>query len=818
MMFDRSSLMRWKPILGAVLMGNIVATADGLKSAASGAVLPPGAMDKAPTPPGGELPPDLSELYELLGLPKDLSKPKASNDAALMDVLAGLDAPSAEDTNMVGYITFVDESPYQVIQLLQRFTGETVLMGPDLPNVKINYSSSRELTQSQAITEIISILSNYGIAIMRRPYEVNGEILQQFAAVPSAAIASQAPQVIMELPIASSSGEYFSYYFPLKYIAMPDAEAAIQRVLTPNGSSLFPVPKLGKILVTDKLYNLVYIRDLLAVLDQPSNVNEGHFFFDLTYAKASDVQTSIKSILEGGYANNFHGNVVINIDARSNRLIVVTHPTNIPKLKSLIDGLDADTASLLQTECISLHYTSAEKLVPIIKELISGQKQGKTDAPKEGLAKAEPVKADTASSSEFSQHVTVVADERGNKVVASGTSADIKQIRKLIEGLDVRLPQVRIEVIITEVKLTDQSQRGLNAFSIGKNYPSAKDAVVTPGTNSFIQDVSMSAIAANGAGSPFVLNGRFFDRPFDMNMVFQQAQTNSNVRILSTPTIVTTHNREASIEVTSQRPIVKDSLSSDKDNSTPANNTSIRSTIEYKDIGIILKVKPLIGLNGTIQLEIDQEISTSTDNANINGILQPIISKRQAKSFVSAQDQEVIILGGLRQNEITNNKGKLFLLGDIPVLGSLLFSPKTKVQSTSELIIFIKPHIMMPDEMPNTKPMKSATEQTAEIIDISENRDNVLQFLDTGTFPPITVQDMNRFGSTLFEEKEPKPKPALPTSEIPQILEDNDLPPVVPDSPKNSSTEALPGNSAVAPVDGRVRPPVVIEGVQYISE
>lgn len=798
-------------------MGNIVATADDLKSALSGMPLPPGSVNSAPILPQGD-PKELAELMELLGLPKELQKPKSPGDAALMDVLAGLDNPSSEDSNIVGNITFVDESPYQVIQLLQRFTGESVLIGPDLPNVKINYNSSRELTQSQAIAEIISVLSNYGIAIMRRSYEVNGELLQQFAAVPSAAVSNQAPQVLTELPIASSSGEYFSYYFPLKYISIADAEAAIQRVLTPNGSSLFPVPKLGKILVTDKLYNLVYVRDLLAVLDQPSNVNEDHFFFDLKYAKASDVQTSIKSILEGGYANNFHGNVVINIDARSNRLIVVTHPTNITKLKSLIDGLDADTASLLQTECIDLHYTSAEKVVPIIKELISGQKQGKTDAPKEGLVKTEVAKADGASSSEFSQHVTVVADERGNKVVASGTSADIKQIRKLIEGLDVRLPQVRIEVIITEVKLTDQSQRGLSTFGIGKNYPSAAGGVVTPGTNSFIQDVSTSAISANGAGSPFVLNGRFFDRPFDMNMVFQQAQTNSNVRILSTPTIVTTHNREASIEVVSQKPIVKDSLSSDKDNATPANNTSIRSTIEYKDIGIILKVKPLIGLNGTIQLEIDQEISTSNENANINGILQPVISKRQAKSFVSAVDQEVIILGGLRQNEVTDSKGKLFLLGDIPVLGSLLFSPKTKVKSTSELIIFIKPHIMMPDETPMMKPMKSATLQTAEIIDTSENRDNIIQFLDKGTFPPIPVQDMNRFGSTLFEEKEPKPKPQLPTSAIPEVLEANDLPPVVPDAPAKNSTQGLTESTAFTPVDGRVRPPVVIEGVQYISQ
>jgi general secretion pathway protein D len=801
---DRSSFMRWSPIVGAVLFSHAFSL--------YGDPVPPSTPDMPKSPPApsaapkpGELPPmpdDFPpELFELLfgapppgqpsrlgnmmqgapgnnALPPAISGMPLSGNKGLNDASMGGGQDFSNRNNMVGQIAFRDESPYQVIDLLQRLTGESVFMGQDLPNVKINYSSPKPLSTSEAISELITVLSTNGIAIMRRPYEDpdSKEVKEKLAAVPASVVMTQAPQLMMDLPAHSSSGEYFAHYFDIKYMAPEDAEKFVQPLITPGSASMLPIPKLGKLFVIDKLYNLVQIRNLLATVDKPAKTQDQHYFFDLKYAKAEEVQKTLSDLMERGYKNSFQGNLLMHAEARSNRLLVVTHPENVPQLKTLIDGLDCDTASLLQTECLTLHYTSAEKIVPIIKELISSQKQNKSS----GIDSSVKKDANVINAADFSEHVAVVADERGNKVVASGTDADIKQIRKLISQLDVRLPQVRIEVIITEVKLTDQSQRGINAFSFGKNYPT--DGVV--GTKTYIQDVSLSGAAAAGAAAPFTLNGRFFDGPFDLNMVFKQAQTNNNVRILSAPTIVTTHNREGSIEVIAQKPIVKDTIGADKTTTdTDKKDTSVRSTIDYKDIGIILKVKPLIGLNGTIQLEIDQTISDSNQNVDINNIPQPIVNKRQAKSFVSALDQEVIVLGGLRQNTVTDNKGKIFILGDIPVLGPLLFSPKTKTNEITELIIFIKPHIMLPDEIENPKVPRSATAQTAEIIDISENRDNIVQFLETGKFPEIKPQDMSRFGSTIFEEPAEKPIAPVPTSALPELIEETTLPPVVPDTP-----------------------------------
>jgi len=154
-----------------------------------------------------------------------------------------------------------------------------------------------------------------------------------------------------------------------------------------------------------------------------------------------------------------------------------------------------------------------------------------------------------------------------------------------------------------------------------------------------------------------------------------------------------------------------------------------------------------------------------------------VIGKRQAQSFVSAIDQEVIILGGLRENTFNNDRGKLFLLGDLPILGNLLFSPRNKQNVTREIVIFIKPYLVgMPDQA--TKPIQSMEEQVARMIDLSANREEQITFLSEGRFPDVPPTNMNRFLSTVIPDCETKTQ-ATPTAAIP-IEIDQTPPPAVP--------------------------------------
>ena len=165
--------------------------------------------------------------------------------------------------------------------------------------------------------------------------------------------------------------------------------------------------------------------------------------------------------------------------------------------------------------------------------------------------------------------------------------------------------------------------------------------------------------------------------------------TNSNVRVLSVPSITTTSNQEATITIADAVPIITSAYT---DSSTVV---GARNSYSYQNIGLELTVKPLIGLDGTIQMEIEQ---SADDIQKYNTDGQPLISKRTAKSFVSVQDGEIIVLGGLQKDTNTKERHSTQLLGEIPIIG-VLFGTNKRVKNRDEIIFFIQPHVLRtPDE------------------------------------------------------------------------------------------------------------------------
>ena len=185
---------------------------------------------------------------------------------------------------------------------------------------------------------------------------------------------------------------------------------------------------------------------------------------------------------------------------------------------------------------------------------------------------------------------------------------------------------------------------------------------------------------------PAVDMGITFD-PFSMRTIFRVAREDRNVRILSSPSITTTHNRPAHINVGEARPIITSSTA------TLDRSLATRSEIEYRDIGIQLTVRPLISEEGMIQLDIEQIVETVVDTQTIDNNIQPIIGTRRANSFVSVFSEQILVMGGLQSVETTMAEGRVFLLGDIPLLGRL-FRPRRRISTVRELIIFIRPELV----------------------------------------------------------------------------------------------------------------------------
>jgi len=274
--------------------------------------------------------------------------------------------------------------------------------------------------------------------------------------------------------------------------------------------------------------------------------------------------------------------------------------------------------------------------------------------------------------SQFSNSMTIVADERSNSIVASGTLDDLNLVKELIRQVDVVLPQVRIEVLIAEVTLGKTVSRGIDAFNLSV--------------------VGDKVVGFGGTGAGFSVSNGVIDRSIprgqvSLDLVVSASNTSRDVNILSIPSIVTTHNKEASILVGEARPIV---TATQQD---LTNTGGLRTSFSFQDIGLELKVKPLIGSDGTIQMELDQSADDIVGFESIDGNRQPIITRRQATSFISAADGQITVLGGLQTNKKSLDGSQFPYLGELPLIG-WLFGKHTKENSKTELIMFIRPTLL----------------------------------------------------------------------------------------------------------------------------
>jgi len=631
---------------------------------------------------------------------------------------------------VIGLIVLSDETALQVLDMLEKMTGKIILRRQDIAAVKINFNSRGELTKGEAVLALESLLSLNSIMLT----DMGGRFMK---AVPATSVNSHVPEMIVGSTLGlPASQQIYAKLFKFDYL---QAEATSGTTVTPllsQNSSVIVFPKSNAMLITDALINLQRIERIIDEMDKPQEIREEIQFIKLDYIQASEMQQRIENLISGPLKNYLEGTTSVTADERTNQLILITHPGNLEVIKNVIDSVDVDAAPLTSSEVFPLRQAQAVDVVSIIDEIISGQKEGREEDAKVAkdnkkadkkadVPNAKPNAATSAnttssnannSSLQFSNFVGLSADERTNAIVAYGTHSDLKTLGELINLIDRPLPQVRIEAIITQVQLEDNESRGIDSFNLDYNLTSLGD-VDAPGGN----EINTSGTTEAGSSIAMSL------KDFSLDLVLKTAESQSNVRVLSTPIIVVSHNQEATINVSQSRPIVTSSTSS---LNNASNNT--RSSVEYRDIGIQLTVKPLIGSDGTVQMEVEQLIEDVLGEVEIDGNEQPIIGKREATSYLSVRDRDVIVLGGLQENRQKAGNGSLEGLGDLPLIGGL-FSSKRREYTRTELIIFIQPTIL-------TNP-SDAAQDTTEQINAAMETYAVSQYLETSDMGSIYVEE-----------------------------------------------------------------------------
>lgn len=646
--------------------------------------------------------------------------------------------PVTQPDELVGPIKLPDADIDTVLGLLEIYTGRSILRPQQLPTANYRLVIDRKIPKSEAILALETVLSlnQVGVAPL-------GDKFLKVVALSQ--VKTEAPEMIvgstLDLP---PSGRIATKLFQLEFLRVNEFIPQITPLMSPGvANGVVPLDKANAALITDTVSNLQRVEQLIKQLDQPSMAGLTPKFYQLNFAKASDLVGKLRSMFQGPLQGQLGSSISYNADDRTNQVILLADERQQPLFDELIKKLDVKAEPNTRNEVIYLKHASAKEVAPLLSQLVSGQTTAAQKAAGPGSAVRTPVvqtqpgqpPAPVAAAvegappgmgeatNEFSSLITILPDERSNSVVVSGTVDDIRLIRELVEKIDILLAQVRIEVIIAEVTLSDTDQSGINAL----NLTVATDTPATGGGHRGTHITNFSS--ATGNGGPGIAGWAITEgvvNPLSFKAAMGSVGNRSNVKILSAPTIVTTHAKEAEILVGESRPIITGSQSTPLGTTNASNGFSTSSQVTYKDIAIDLKVTPLIGDDGSIQLKIDQKVDDVLGTVTIDNNEQPTIGRRQATSFINVTDGQMIVLGGLQRTKLTRGRAKLGFIYEIPILSNLL-GGRNKETVRTELLLFIRPHVIPPG---------AGTADTTSIINSLSNKEQINQYLSDPSKQP----------------------------------------------------------------------------------
>ena len=603
------------------------------------------------------------------------------------------DPAAAAQNDRVGPIKLHDVPIDQILELLERWTDKSILRPQTLPAATISLNLKQEVTKAQGIRAIETLLSLNGIGV--------SALDENFLKVtPLNATKAEAPELITGSTLAlPPSGRTVSKLFRPKFLRVGEFMPQIAGLLNAAGGAPAVFEKANAVLVTDSLTNLQRIETLLNQVDRPEMSRLQPKFYPLTYVKATDVVNKLHGMFTGPLAGDL-GSASYSSDDRTNQLILFADPEQYTVFDQLIARLDVKSGEDTRTDIINLKHADAKEVATILTQMVAGQNASARNGGQEVSLTGATVAASAATgaaaspspaangkperTAQFSNLVSILPEERGNSLIVSGTDNDLRLLAELVGKIDVLLAQVRIEAVIAEVTLDDQHLSGISALGL---QVTGNKLVGFSGSES---SVSIANGTANGPGD---LSAQIF---------VATTPRKSITNVLSVPSIVTTHNHAGKIMVGQSQPIITGTQSMPVAAAGTSTSFATSSQVTYKDIGITLTVKPLIGLDGSVQMDITQEVDDILGETTIDGNQQPTIGKRATESFVNARSGDIIVLGGLQRTSLSRSTSRL---GPIPIIGDLLGSRSKNVGRT-DLVFFLRPTILSADDPKNAAALR----------------------------------------------------------------------------------------------------------------
>ena len=559
------------------------------------------------------------------------------------------------------------------INQVAEMTGRNFVVDPRVRARDVTVVSHKPLSRDQVYELFLSVLQVHG-----------------YAAVPTAGATKIVPNTNAKqsnLPLTqqgeeSKQGEQLiTRVIPLDN-APAEQLVPVLRPLVPQYGHLAAVGSANALIISDHVSNIQRIEAIISHIDGADS--DQVEVVELEHAFAGNMVELLKDMTsraQGGGRGNQSGQLMLVADERTNSLIIKGDQSARDRLRRLVRELDVPQNESGSVQVIRLAHADAESTAELLKGFADSAQAAKG---KEG-----------SSGGGSNEDVSIQADKSLNALVIRAEPGLMKELRSVINQLDVRRAQLLIEAAIVEIS-------GDKGLDLGFQYAAGDEEKGVAGVNFSNFGISVNQIIAalrsdeaaqSGLSDGITVGGgeRDEDGGFQWGGFVQALASTSKVNLLSTPSLLTLNNQEASIIVGQNVPFVTGTSTN-----TGSGVSNPFQTIQREDVGLTLKVTPHLAGDDSIRLELEQETSDVQSGANVQAS-DLITTKREIKTTVLAEDRQTIVLGGLMRDSIDKTVRKVPLLGDIPLLGYLFRSTSTS-REKQNLMMFLRPTILVDGE------------------------------------------------------------------------------------------------------------------------
>lgn len=641
-------------------------------------------------------------------------------------------APAARQLNEDVTLNFVDAELDAVVRALGQFTGKNFLIDPRVKG-QLTLVSEQPVNRDVAYRMLLGALRMQGYAVV----ESDGIA----RVVPEADAKLQGSSVAASGAGLPEGDQLITRVFTLNYENAANLVPVLRPMISPN-NPINAYPGNNTLVITDYAGNLNRIAEVIASIDTATATDTD--VIRLRHAVAIDLADQLMRLLNTG-SNDPAQRVVVVAEPRSNSLMLrSSSPSRTQLARDLIRELDTVDAGASNMHVVTLRNAEAVKLAEVLRGVLTGHSgQGNTTdsgglsdsgsgaglsgsgtsgtglgsgttGASGGLLGAVNRQSGTmgdlnssgtgsaatgaSGGNTFSAGgATVHADATTNTLIITAPPPVYRNLRAVIDQLDVRRPQVFVESLIVEIISNDAAEFGIQWMAglgnIDRGGVSGLGGTTFGGAGTNLLQVAANPASIGTGLTLGLINGTVnipgVGRILNLGFLARALESRGNANILSTPNLLTLNNEEASIMVGRNIPFPTGQY-------TQAGVGGINpfQTIERQDVGLQLRIRPQVSEGGTIKLAIHQEVSNIDNSATgVSADLGVVTNKREVRTNVLVDDGQIIVLGGLLEDSVSGNRDQVPGLGDIPVVGNL-FRYDTRSRTKTNLMIFLRPYVV----------------------------------------------------------------------------------------------------------------------------